>query len=194
MKTPDAITVTESIWSQFHKQLHWFIQNRTQEPDSVDDILQDVFLKIHSRIHTLKSNSKLQSWIYQITRNVIIDYYRLHKPMEELPEELREPKKNEIDTARSEIGNHCLTPLIYELAEPYRQALLLSDIEGIKQKEIALKEGVSLSGAKSRVQRGRVLLKDMLLKCCQFEFDHQGKMIDYEKIGSACVKCGSGCD
>ena len=194
MITQSTIEVTESIWKQFHRQLHRFIQNRVSDPNMADDILQDVFLRIHSRINMLKDSSKLQSWIYQITRNAIIDYYRANKSMEELPKGLATSEKDEIDKARDEIGQNCMTPLINELREPYRQAVLLSEIQGAKQKEVAFKEGISLSGAKSRIQRGRSMIKELLLKCCHFEFDHQGTMIDYEERNAGCGKCQTNCD
>ena len=193
MKIQKTVDVTESIWEQFHIKLHQFILYRVSDSSIADDILQDVFLKIHTRINTLKDNKKIQSWMYQITRNAIIDYYRLNKPMEELQESWVMPEKDEIDLARDEIGQYCMTPLINELEAPYRQAVMLSEIQGAKQKDVALKEGISLSGAKSRVQRGRTMIKDMLLKCCQFEFDRQGKMIDYEEQGTGCGQCQTNC-
>jgi RNA polymerase sigma-70 factor (ECF subfamily) len=76
--------------------------------------------------------------------------------------------------------------MIRNLPEHNRQALMLSEIEGLRQKEVAAKQGVSLPGAKARIQRGRAMMKKMLLECCQFEFDHQGKAIDYEEKGQGC--------
>ena len=75
------------------------------------------------------------------------------------------------------------------LEEHYRQALMMSEMEGLTQKEVAKKEGLSLSGAKSRVQRGREMVKEMLLDCCRFEFDHRGSVMDHECKGKICDKC-----
>jgi RNA polymerase sigma-70 factor (ECF subfamily) len=68
--------------------------------------------------------------------------------------------------------------LISTLPAPYRDALVLTEFEGLTQKEMAERLGISLSGAKSRVQRGREQLKRMLLERCQFEFDRLGRIID----------------
>ena len=194
MTTTSTINTTETIWNEFHSQLHRFIQNRVSEASMADDILQDVFLRIHSRIDSLRDNNKIQSWIYQITRNAIIDFYRTNRPMAELPAALVSDEKDKIDKARDEIGQNCMTPLINELEEPYRQSVMMSEIEGAKQKEVADKEGISLSGAKSRIQRGRSMIKDMLLKCCHFEFDHQGKMVEYEGKNTGCSQCQTDCN
>jgi len=180
--------VTESIWNEYHNKLHRFIQGRVSDASIADDILQEVIIKVHSRINTLKDSNKIQNWLYRIARNAIIDHYRAQKQMQELPETLTHPEQDPDDKARQEIAS-CLLPFIQSLPEHYRQTLTLSEIEGLTQKEVASKQGLSLSGAKARIQRGRAMMKEMLLKCCRFEFDHQGKMIDYEAKSRSCDNC-----
>jgi RNA polymerase sigma-70 factor (ECF subfamily) len=182
------IDPTEQIWKEYHNQLHSFIQSRVSDASIADDILQEVFTRVYSRIDTLRESSKLQGWIYQITRNGIIDHYRAHKTMEELPESLSTPEMDPSDKTRQEIEGWFL-PMIQGLPDHYRQTLMLSEIEGMTQKEIAERQGLSLSGAKARVRRGRAMLKKMLLDCCRFEFDHRGKVIDWETKGTTCDKC-----
>jgi len=65
----------EEIWLEYHNRLFAFIKKRVDESEA-EDILQDVFTKIFSRIDTIKDNIKIENWIYQITRNAVIDYYR----------------------------------------------------------------------------------------------------------------------
>ncbi len=178
----------EQIWKDYHTKLHNFIKGRVGDVSVADDLLQDVFVRIHSRIDSLKDSSKIQSWIYQITRNAIIDYYRAHRTMGELPDAVKAPEIEPGEKARQEIASWLL-PMIRELPGHYRETLILSEIEGLKQKEVALKQGLSLSGAKARIQRGRRMLKDILTDCCRFEFDHQGSVIDYEEQDSNCDKC-----
>ncbi len=178
---------TEYIWKEYHDKLHGFILSRVSDAAAADDILQDVFLRILSRIDTLNDCDKLQSWIYQITRNANIDHYRKQKKTAELPAALSAME----DELSDEIGkniNSCLLPMVESLSEPYREAVMLSEIQGKTQKEVAEEQGISLSGAKSRVQRGRAMVKEMMFGCCQFEFDKRGNVIDYER------KPGSDCD
>ncbi|MES0372137.1 MAG: RNA polymerase sigma factor SigZ [Mariprofundaceae bacterium] len=168
----------DRIWREYHAALHGFIQSRVSDADIADDILQDVFLKIHTGISSLKDTNRLRPWIYQITRNAIIDYYRAHKPHVELPETLVAPEKDDAETARQEIEG-CMMPLIKNLSDTYREAVMLSEVEGLTQKHVAERLGLSLSAAKSRIQRGRAMIKDMLNDCCRFEIDHRGTMVDY---------------
>ena len=180
----------EGIWKEYHDRLHGFIAGRIGDPSAADDILQEVFLRVHSSIDTLNDDSKLRSWLYRITRNSIVDYYRSHKSMGELPESLSDPEEKLTETQRNEIGR-CLNPMFQSLPENYRQALEMAEVEGLTQKELAAREGLSLSGAKSRVQRGRSMMKKVLTDCCQFEFDRRGGVIGYERKGPSCAcdKC-----
>jgi RNA polymerase sigma-70 factor (ECF subfamily) len=125
----------------------------------------------------------LQAWIYQITRNTIIDYYRRQKITVELPETLEETA-DEAET--SDLAVCCLKPMINSLPEKYRQALLLTEFEGLSQKAMAESLGISFSGAKSRVQRARQQIKEKLLGCCHFEFDRLGHVVDYQLRGPKC--------
>ena len=179
---------TEHIWNEFHEMLHSFIQGRVGDSAIADDILQEVFIRIHIRIHTLKDDSKIQSWIYQITRNAIIDFYRTRKTMEELPDSLMYEERKPEEKTRQDIETF-FVPMIQSLPEKYREALILSEIQGLTQKKTAEKLGLSLSGGKTRVQRGRTLLKKRLLDCCHFEIDSRGNVIDYQKKDKNYDKC-----
>ena len=169
----------EQIWREYAAALRGFIQSRVDDADVADDILQNVFLSIHSKIDSLKDTGKLRPWIYQISRNAIIDHYRSLKSHAELPESIVQPEKDNAETARQEIES-CMLPLVRNLPDTYREAVMLSEIEGMTQKQVAEKLGLSLSAAKSRVQRGRIMIKNMLNDCCRFEIDHRGTMVDYQ--------------
>ncbi len=179
--------VTENIWNEYQSRLVAFIRSKVAE-DMVDDLLQEVFMKIHLRIGSLKDDTKLESWLYQITRNAITDYYRTKRIFEELPEWLEQPQPEEEKSIIKELSS-CLEPMVKELPDKYRTAIQLSEIEGKTQKEVAEKEGISLSGAKSRVQRGRAILKTMLDDCCQFEVNNKNQVVSYEKKEKNCKFC-----
>ena len=146
---------SEIIWHEYHTKLAAFIRSRVTE-EAVDDLLQDVFMRIHSRLDSLNDDAKLESWLYQITRNAISDYYRSQRKTEELPEWIEQPQPEEAETIRKELSS-CLEPMIQELPDKYRNAIHMSELENKTQQEVAEEEGISLSGAKSRVQRGRAL-------------------------------------
>jgi RNA polymerase sigma-70 factor, ECF subfamily len=178
----------EHIWHEFADRLRKFIRSRVSDPDTAEDILQDVFVKIQTRLDQLNDPATLQSWIYLIARNAIIDHYRTRKPTVEVPESLAvEP-----DTGNGEAEElkAAFRRMIFSLPEPYRDALVLTEFDGLTQQQLADRLGISLSGAKSRVQRGREQLKRMLHECCTFEFDRRGKVIDCTPRKKAnCSEC-----
>ena len=178
----------EQIWQAYHAGLRRFIRSRVGDDTMADDILQDVFVRIHSHVASLRERNKIKGWIYQISRNAIIDHYRSKKKSEPLPEGLEVPEIDAGDQARQEI-ERCILPMIRNLPEKYRQAVMLYEIEGLAQKKVAKRLQISLSGAKSRVQRGRAMIKDMLTACCRFEFDRRGAMVDYEAKRPCCDAC-----
>lgn len=176
------------FWEQHKTRLRGYIARRVREREAVDDILQNVFIKAHTSLHTVKSHGSIAAWLFRIAANSIADHYRAHKPWDELSDELSapEPERDYL----SELAP-CLQPLIAELPESYRSALLLSEIEGLAQKEVARRLGISLSGAKSRVQRGREKLRQQFLNCCDIETGHGGGITGCEPRGNS-RKCN--CD
>jgi RNA polymerase sigma-70 factor (ECF subfamily) len=178
----------EHIWHEFAAKLGQFIRARVSDPATAEDILQDVFVKIQQRLGQLQDPAKLQSWIYLIARNAVVDHYRTRKETSEVPESLpAEPaeKDPEIEGLKASFRR-----MIYSLPEPYRDALVLTELEGLTQKELAERLGISVSGAKSRVQRAREQSKEKLHECCTFEFDRRGGVIDCTpRTGGSCENC-----
>ncbi|MBF0189224.1 MAG: RNA polymerase sigma factor SigZ [Magnetococcales bacterium] len=180
---------TETVWRHTHDDLYRFIRNRIDNDADADDILQEVFCRLHDRLDTIREPTRIRSWLYRVARNTIIDHYRSRRPHDQLPEMLLQQEMEPSEEARQEI-ERCLLPMIEALPEHYRQAVWLSEIEGVTQKEVAERQNLTLSGAKSRVQRGRALVKTMLDDCCRFEFDHRGTLMNYQrKKKNDCTKC-----
>jgi len=186
-------TTTEQVWQAFHTPLQQFIRRRVSDEATAEDLLQDVFLKIHQHVATLKDVKKLESWIYQITRHAIIDYYRSTRPMLEraLAEALDLPEELPDDDVVSELLP-CVQAMVRNLPEQDRQALVLTEYQGLTQRELGERLGLSFSGAKSRVQRARERFKQQLLACCHFELDRRGHILNY-RPRCACCAAGTCC-
>lgn len=179
---------TERAWDAFHAQIEHFILKHTHDKTAAEDILQDTFLKMHARINTLKDEQKLQSWLYQIARHTIYDYYRSQTHTLALPEGFDLPEEPALEDVEQSLVP-AIKAMVDCLPEPYREAIILTEYNGLTQKELAARLNLSLSGAKSRVQRGRAKLRQMLLECCHFEFDRRGKIIDYYPRNDCCSAC-----
>jgi RNA polymerase sigma-70 factor, ECF subfamily len=182
-------TTTEQVWETFHVPLQQFIRRRVSDDATAEDLLQDVFLDIHQHIGTLKDVKKLEGWIYQVTRHAIIDYYRSKKATTTLeePEALLLPEELPDEDIVTELLPS-VRAMVLSLEASDRQALILTEYQGLTQKELAERLGLSVSGAKSRVQRAREKLKQQLLACCHFELDRRSHIIDYQP---RCVCCST---
>ena len=186
-----SANTTEELWNSFGERLLSFVRKHVRNDADVDDILQDVFVKVHRNVARLRENEKLVSWLFQITRNTITDHYRRRSNMpdgigDDMPEAVSESSGP--DEEREAYS--WLRSMVDELPERHRQAIRLTEYEGISQREMSRRLGISFSGAKSRVQRARAKLKDKLLDCCHFELDRRGGVIDYWSKARACG-CGA---
>jgi RNA polymerase sigma-70 factor (ECF subfamily) len=180
----------ETIWLGFGANLKRFIASRVGNPQAAEDILQEVLLRIHLHLDTLQDERKLQSWIYQITRNAIADYYRQAGRAPTVYADLEFIETEEADEFRAGLAAS-VQQMIECLPDEYRIPLVL-DLQGVPQAEIAARLGISLSGAKSRVQRARDKLRELLWECCHFEFDRLGRVMDYTPRVQCCPRCGVG--
>ncbi len=182
-------------WDDLRGGLLAFVRNRVERPSDADDIVQEVFLRVHEKAGQLRDAEKLQAWIYRIARNAVIDYYRSRGSAraEVASGDLEEAESREAD--QEELAdqniNACVRGLLGALPPMYRDPLLMADVEGLSQKDIAERLGVSLSGAKSRVQRGREKLREVVEKCCHLEFDQYGNAVAQECRNPECGCCAA---
>ncbi|MFA0439918.1 RNA polymerase subunit sigma [Vibrio sp. 10N.286.49.C2] len=164
-------------WLEHHDQLRGYIVKQMKSPDVADDILQDVYLKASQKQHQLKSQDHLKSWLFRITHNAIMDFYRSQQIHDELNDDHAEEELTVVQTNLQEVGQ-CLRPILECLPEKYRRPMVLSELEGLSQQQVADQLELSLSATKSRIQRGRVKLKDILIDYCNMEFGREG-IIDF---------------
>lgn len=181
----------ESVYQTFHHSLLSFIRSKITIKEDAEDILQNVFIRISLNIDRLSESEKLKSWIYAITRNAIIDYYR-HRSKSKaitLDETFEQSLLNE--DARAATGlDGCMHNMINLLPEPYRQTLIDSEIHGISQKELAEKYDIPYPSLRSRVQRGRERLKQLYSNCCHIQQDARGNIVEFKiRNAGSCNSC-----
>ena len=166
-----------TLWDKMHGPLCGFVCSRLSNPQDAEDILQDVFLRIYHSVDTVRDPQRLESWAYQVARNRIIDHYRGRRQWEDLPETLPVSEEPEQEAAAGLLP--AVRKIVHSLPDTDRDALVLADFQGMTQHDLAAQFGVSLSGAKSRVQRARKKVKAALLNCFDLEFDAQGSLMNY---------------
>jgi len=176
----------EKIWINLSDKLKSFILSRISDKAVAEDILQEVFIRIHANIDTLRDDTKIHSWIYQITRNLINDHFRNLKKENLRPHDIHEKEESSADQKIMEEAVHDMIKMMDKLPAEYCEALCLTELEGLSQIDYAQRIGISYSGAKSRVQRSRKLLKDMLMNCCHYEFDKYGTVLNISPNTCCC--------
>jgi RNA polymerase sigma-70 factor (ECF subfamily) len=165
--------LTGTMWNAIQQELRSFVLSKVKDKTLTDDIVQDVFLKVQANFSRLKDVKKFSGWIYQITRNTIIDHYRSQSRS-------LQPVDLQWDDTRQDFNDcvaFCLGKLLTTLPDQYRQALQLIELENVSQLELAERLGISYSGAKSRVQRARQMLKQKMDALYIIETDAYGNVI-----------------
>lgn len=175
---------TVDVWHAFAHHLRAYVRRRLPDPVEAEDVLQEVFLKAHTHLPGLRQPDRVLPWLYRVARSAVVDHVRARRPSVELDEDLPAEAVPEDDPG-AQIARG-LGHMVDQLPAIYREAIRLSEIEGLPQAEVARRLGLSLSGAKSRVQRGRQQLLKMLTDCCSFELDHNRRIVDFTPLPSCC--------
>lgn len=178
---------SDEAWAEHRRRLLAFVRGRVRDEATAEDLVHDVLARAWGRRSSLRDGGRMVPWLYQITRNALADHYRGADSGagEEAFDGVWEGDESHAGGAREELAQ-CLIPLIDSLPAPYREAVELSELRGLTQRETAERLGLSLSGAKSRVQRARRQLRERLLACCAVELDGAGAIRDYEPVGDGC--------
>lgn len=196
--------VSEPLWEELHGNLRAFISRRVRNQSDVDDLVQRVLLQIVKGLSSLRDAERLHAWIYRTARNVIVDYYRSSTARREVASggtedlaladgaESQALSEGDERSALQELAA-CMTPMIRQLPPAYREAITLADLDGVNQAEAAARVGVSVSGMKSRIQRGRKQLKAVLEECCRVHLDRRGTIVAYDPRTPTSCSCGN-CD
>jgi RNA polymerase sigma-70 factor (ECF subfamily) len=168
----------EDIWLEYRAALKSFLHSKISNEADVDDLLQDILIKTHNNLNTVKTQKSVKAWLFQIANNTIIDYYRQKGRSQAINSEISslftEPQEKNIDLS------NCISPFIKALPDEHADLLIAIDINNQSQKKYAAKSGVSYSTLKSRVQKSRALLKQLFDDCCHFKIDKRGNVYDYD--------------
>ena len=176
---------TQDIWKLHADDIKYFILSKVKDEVIADDLLQETFIKVHTKLNTLKDEDKLKSWLFSIARYTVLDYFRSKKLVYETTDEdfIFEEQKLE----HTEVD--CLHGIIKSLPKKYRDPLFLSDIKGIKQQKIAEQLHLPLPTIKSQIQRGRKMIAQGFVDCCDFVVNDDGFLVGEVKDKADCKMC-----
>lgn len=193
--------MTERLWRDVHERLTAFVARRVDEPADVADIVQTVFLRVQVHAATVRDEQQLLPWLFRVTRNAIADHYRsparrLERTLDDATGDgddraVEDATAAPIETeALTELAA-CVRPMLERLSPLHQEALRLVEFEGRSQVDAARDLGVSVSGMKSRVQRGRAELRELLLACCEVSRSATGGVLEVAPRHPASCSCGA---
>ena len=172
-------------WRDIEARLRPYVARRVPTAAEVDDIIQDILLKIHRGLASLHDDERFGGWVYRIAERAIADAARTRarSPVASERDLENDPDAdtNADDAAglQVELGE-CAALFVARLPSPYRETITLTELQGLTQKDAAEMLGVSLSGMKSRVQRGRERIRAMFEECCEISVDCRGRVVECE--------------
>ncbi|MBQ0787468.1 MAG: sigma-70 family RNA polymerase sigma factor [Oceanihabitans sp.] len=176
---------TQDIWKLHADDIKYFILSKVKDATIAEDLLQETFIKVHTKLDTLKADGKVKSWIFTIARHTVLDYFKTKKLVYETTDEdfIFEEQKLEHTEA------DCLDGIIKSLPKKYRDPLFLSDIKGLKQSQIAEQLDLPLPTVKSQIQRGRKMIAQGFVDCCDFVINDEGYLVGEIKDKADCKMC-----
>lgn len=178
------MTTTE-LWETYANDVKRLIMSKVKDAQITDDLSQEVFFKAHTKLATIKDERKVKSWLLSVSRNMVLDYFRKSSKEVSLTDE--EVSVNDENYAHSE--KDCLLGIIKNLPQKYRNPLSLSDIKGMKQAEIASQLNLPLATVKSQIQRGRKLIVQGYMDCCDYKLNDKGFLVGEVKDKKQCKVC-----
>jgi RNA polymerase sigma-70 factor (ECF subfamily) len=191
-------------WEELNANLRAFIGRRVRNQADVDDLVQRVLLQIVKGLGSIRDTERLHAWVYRTARNAIVDHYRSAPVRREVASgdasdiaDTRQPESaapavEDESSALAELAI-CLAPMLQRLPSAQREAIEMTELGGLNQAAAARRSGVSVSGMKSRVQRGRRELRELLDQCCRIQLDRRGGVVDFTpRAANGCGPC-DGC-
>ena len=180
----------EEIYAGFHAKIVRYLTRLVGEAEA-EDLAQETFVKVGQALEGFRGESQLHTWVYKIATNTALDRLRSpsfretsHDPatIESIVsiEDVgvwtgRKPLTVEQQAIREEMSS-CVRDVVDRLPDNYRTAIVLSDLEGFKDSEIAEVLGLTLSATKIRLHRARARLKQELSSCCVFYRNEENEL------------------
>jgi RNA polymerase sigma-70 factor (ECF subfamily) len=187
--TPPTAILTEEL----RARLFAFILSRVRSHDVADDLTQETLVRTARSLGQTEI-ANLEGWLFRVARNVVADHFRGSKEQvqwqeHEHAEPIREDALTKEEAALREQLALYVRAVVEDLPEPHREALLLTEYQGLTQAQLAERLGITHSAAKSRVQRARNEVKRTIEQCCRVATDFYGQVTDMMPRDRAVCDC-----
>ena len=174
----------DRIYAEHHARILRYLTRMVGAQDA-EDLAQEVFIRAAKAYDGFRHEAKIETWLYRIATHVAVDRLRgtalrretmLGEELGEVAEDGREAGSTLEEKTLRRAANECIRNVIYGLPENYRTPLILSELEGFTNREIAEILDVSLDTVKIRLHRAKEKLKKALLDACQFSRDERNEL------------------
>lgn len=180
---------TKIIWETYADAIRRFVFNKTKNNDTTDDLVQEIFIKVHTKIATLQNVERLKPWLFAIAKNTTLDYFKSLQKRENIQQNSIEMIDEDTTVLHKHSEEDCLYGIITKLPKKYRDPLFMADIKGMKQTVIANLLKLPLPTVKSQIQRARRMIAQGYIDCCGFTLNDKGFLVGEIKSKEECKVC-----
>jgi RNA polymerase sigma-70 factor (ECF subfamily) len=192
LKTIQSQVDLETVTERLRREIFGYVRKKIGDPSAADDLTQDTFLRVERALAKGTEPEHFRGWIFQIARNAVIDWRNERRRFVELEEgekigeSVEREEADSIDNEFREALFAYAAKVIEGMPAEDREALTLTELDGLSREELANHLGISLPAAKSRVVRARAKLRKAIEDCCRLLTDPYGKVIGWQRRATEC--------
>ncbi|HKY40286.1 MAG TPA: sigma-70 family RNA polymerase sigma factor [Polyangiaceae bacterium] len=179
-------------WHELQRHLRPYVARRLASSADVDDLVQEILLRLHQGGDALRDSESFGGWVYRVAQSTIVDRVRAERRQPRVAiadagdlSDTDAGQEQAADALRSHM-TRCLALFVSQLVSPYREAITLTELQGLTHRQAAEVLGISLTAMKSRVQRGRDKLRSMFEECCSISSDARGRVVACDPHARSC--------
>lgn len=181
----------EQTWTAVEDTVRGYLHNRLGgDAATVDDLAQEVFVRLHHGIDGLNSAGSLGPWIMRVARGVLIDHIRRRRPSAPVDDLVADAGGGEDRQVTAALAGF-VREQIGALPAHEAQAISLVDLDGLAAADAAGRLAIGLPALKARLRRGRQRLRQAIDRCCVVTLDGRGQPADCTPLGAGCGPCST---
>lgn len=177
----------DSLWKNYELELTNFVSSKLYDKASIADVMQEIAIKIYNNIESLDKIENLRAWLYRVTRNTIIDFYK--KNSKTIPDDLYSIEFSTINRLEESELIKCVEYLSNQLKQSDKEILDLSIKQQYSINEISKQLELSVDGTKSKLKRAKQKVADKFFSCCSVEKDIFDNIVEMKPLTDNKCEC-----